>query len=175
MMNKTIGVWFSCGVASAVAAKLTLDLYGKENNVIILNNPVIEEDEDNLRFKDDISQWLKVEILTVENSKFPDHSAVTVWGKRRYMSGIKGAPCTQELKKKARQEYESNNHIDYHVLGFTSDEFKRHERFILNERDNVLPVLIDAGITKDECFKIINEAGIALPRVYSMGLSLIHI
>ena len=89
--------------------------------------------------------------------------------KRKYISGVLGAPCTQELKKKARQEWETNNPHDYIVLGFTSDEKKRHDRFILTERQNVLPVLIDENISKQDCFKIIQEAGIKLPEIYSMG------
>jgi hypothetical protein len=85
------------------------------------------------------------------------------------MSGIAGAPCTQELKKKARQEWEAKNHFDYMVLGFTADERKRHDRFVLTERSNALPVLIDLGITKQDCFGIIKNAGIKLPVMYELG------
>ena len=35
MKDKNITVWFSCGAASAVASKVTLDLYGANNNVRI--------------------------------------------------------------------------------------------------------------------------------------------
>lgn len=41
--DKTIVVWFSCGAASAVAAKLAVDMYGADNNVMIVNNPIKEE------------------------------------------------------------------------------------------------------------------------------------
>ncbi|MGC8064282.1 hypothetical protein, partial [Salmonella enterica] len=51
--EKTIAVWFSCGAASAVAALKTLEKYSGQYTVRIINNPVIEEDEDNLRFKHD--------------------------------------------------------------------------------------------------------------------------
>jgi hypothetical protein len=33
----------------------------------------------------------------------------------------------------------------------------------------VLPILIDAGITKAECFDIIKAAGISRPRIYDLG------
>lgn len=85
------------------------------------------------------------------------------------MSGVAGAPCTLELKKKARQEWEANNHHDFMVLGFTADEKKRHELFKSRERSNIVPVLIDLGITKEMCFKIIKDAGIELPRIYKLG------
>ena len=47
-MKTVIGVWFSKGAASAVAAKKTIEIYGKYHDVIIINNPVDEEDADNI-------------------------------------------------------------------------------------------------------------------------------
>jgi hypothetical protein len=75
MKNQEITVWFSCGAASAVAAKKTLELYGTENNVRVVNNPVKEEHPDNQRFLKDVEQWLGVEIEYAINTKFPDCSA----------------------------------------------------------------------------------------------------
>lgn len=168
-MKKTIAVWFSCGAASAVASKRTIEKYGETHNILIVNNPVDEEDDDNRRFMDDVSKWLGQPIIQAVNSKANTTSAVDIWDKRKYMSGINGAPCTLVLKKEARYEFEKSNKIDYHVLGFTADEVGRHERFVKYERENVLPVLIEDGITKQMCFDIITSAGIKLPRVYSMG------
>jgi hypothetical protein len=165
---KIIAVWFSCGAASAVAAKKTIEKYGKTYIVKVLNNPIKEEHHDNVRFKTDVSDWLGVEIESVTNPSYPSCSAVDVWDDRQYMSGIKGAPCTMLLKKEARRKWEMTNQCDYHVLGFTADEKNRHEAFI-NERPNTLPVLIDAGITKSDCFREIKAAGIALPEIYNLG------
>ena len=39
-----ITVWFSCGAASAVAAKKTIELYGDIATIRVVNNPVAEED-----------------------------------------------------------------------------------------------------------------------------------
>jgi hypothetical protein len=164
-----IAVWFSCGAASAVAAKETLRRYGHLARIRVLNNPVMEEDPDNRRFLADVSDWLGLPIETVINPAWPDASANTVWEKRRGMSFPHGAPCTVELKKRARQQWEQDNRADWHVLGFTADEQARHARFTLTERANVLPVLIDAGIDKKQCFDILRKDGIALPRVYLMG------
>ena len=58
MKDQHIAVWFSCGAASAVAARVTLDVYGKDNKVSILNNPILEEGEDNQRFLRDVQDWL---------------------------------------------------------------------------------------------------------------------
>jgi len=165
----TIVVWFSCGAASAVAAQRTLEKYGDFCNVRIVNNPVKEEDDDNRRFLLDIERWLNVNIEIAINPLFPKCSAEEVWSHAKFMSSPFGAPCTKELKKKARQVWEQNNHVDWHVLGFTSEEQGRYDRFVLTERSNVLPVLIDDTITKQTCVYILEEAGIALPRIYQLG------
>lgn len=165
----TIAVWFSCGAASAVAAKLTIDKYGKDCIIRVMNNPVIEEDQDNRRFLKDCEKWLGVEIEIVTNKDFPNASANEIWKKRKYMSGVEGAPCTTILKKQARQQWEDRNKHDWLVLGFTADEKGRHDKFVSTERSNLLPILIDAGLTKKDCWRIIEEAGIGLPFVYKMG------
>ena len=60
--NKVIAVWFSCGAASAVAAKKTIEKYGTNNTVRVINNPVKEEDDDNQRFLLDVEKWLGIKI-----------------------------------------------------------------------------------------------------------------
>lgn len=164
-----IAVWLSGGAASAVAAKLTVEKYGKENEVLLLNNPIAEEDADNQRFINDVSMWVNRKVKSVTNPKWPTCSAYDVWEKRRFMSGTKGAACTGELKIRARQEWENKNHCDYHVLGFTIEEKERFERFKLTERKNTIAPLVDEHITKQRCFDILASAGIALPRVYLIG------
>ena len=69
MKNKVIAVWFSCGAASAVAAKLTVDKYGADNQILIVNNPVDEEDSDNIRFRKDVESWICYEIIEAVNHK----------------------------------------------------------------------------------------------------------
>lgn len=74
-----IAVWFSCGAASAVAAKRTIERYGNLCTVRVINNPVAEEDKDNRRFLSDVQDWLGYEIETCINPKFPTASAYDVW------------------------------------------------------------------------------------------------
>ncbi len=166
---ETIAVWFSCGAASAVAAMLTKQQYGDTCLVRVLNNPVIEEDADNVRFMRDVEAWLRLPIETVKNHKYPNCSAVEVWERRGYMSGNAGAPCTLELKKMARQQFEMDNDIDWHVLGFAAGEESRFCNFQEQERRNTLPVLIEAGMSRADCYKYLKEVGIAPPRSYEEG------
>lgn len=165
-----IAVWFSCGAASAVAAKLTIEKYANTHDILVVNNPIAEEHPDNLRFKSDVEKWLGVQIIEAKNKQYPKCSIVEVFDKRKFMSGVRGAPCTALLKKEARYQLECKHTIDFHVLGFTADEAKRHEAFVRGERSNVLPVLIGTGITKKQCFVILAEAGVAIPQPYLDGL-----
>lgn len=169
MSKKVIAVWFSCGAASAVALKKTVEIYGETHTVIAVNNPVDEEDEDNRRFLNDVGKWVGVEILTAVNEDLGHTSAVKLWDKFKFMAGIRKFVCTPLLKKEARYQFEKKNTIDFHVLGFTFEEKGRHERFVKFERENVLPVLIDLEITKGDCFREIEAAGIELPRMYKLG------
>jgi|TARA_R110000824_G_scaffold160965_7_gene336085 hypothetical protein len=167
--NKDITVWFSCGVASAVAAKYTLMRYGEHNRIRIVNNPVKEEHEDNQRFLKDVETWLGVKIEQAISKEFPEYSAEEVWKKYKYMAGIAGAPCTMRLKKHARQQWEQRNNSDHIVLGFTYEEKNRASRFKLTERDTLIPVLIDEKLTKQDCFDVIDKADIRPPKIYEHG------
>lgn len=171
MQDKIITVWFSCGAASAVSAKKTLEAYGEKNTIHIFNNPIKEEHPDNRRFLKDCEKWLGHPITILTHPKYPNQSARDVWEDRRYMAGPDGAPCTMILKQEVRRRWEMINHYDYRVLGFTADarEKKRWRDFNDNNGGNTLPVLIELGITKGDCFRIIQDAGIELPEIYKLG------
>lgn len=163
-----IAVWFSCGAASAAALKMTLERFPDEE-VRAVNQPIAEEHQDNRRFLRDVAEWCGIEIEEYTASKYPSGSAVEVWEHRKAMSFPHGAPCTRHLKIEARQEWEANNRPDWHVLGYTAEEKGRHDRFVRTERENVIPVLIDAGMTKAACGDMVRAAGIRLPAVYGYG------
>lgn len=168
-MKETIAVWFSCGAASAVAAKKTIEMYGNTHNILVVNNPVKEEHEDNRRFLLDVQEWIQHPIIEATNKNFPNASIVEVFDKRKYMSNEYGAPCTLLLKKEARYQFEKQNKIDWHVLGFPIDEWERQYKFNMGERANTLPVLISNLIPKNDCFRILKKANIKLPEIYSLG------
>jgi hypothetical protein len=169
MAGDTIVVWFSNGAASAAAAYETIRRYDVICDVRLVNNPIVEEDEDNLRFQADVSRWLSAKIVLHGNPNYPANSAVDIWERRGAMVFPKGAPCTVHGKKEARQDYERLHKVDWHVLGFTAEETKRYDRFVLTERANVLPVLIEAGMTKDDCAALLRANGVEPPRVYAEG------
>lgn len=165
----TIVVWFSNGAASAVAWQETIQKYGNLCQVVAVNNPIKEEDEDNLRFARDVSAWLGQDLVYALNPRFPGASTVEVWEKERAMCFPHGAPCTKHLKRFAREHYERTHRVDWHVFGFTVEEKDRHERFVLGERSNVLAILIEAKLTKQQCYDRLISEGVIPPRMYEMG------
>jgi hypothetical protein len=167
MQGKIIVVWFSCGAASAVAVKKTIEIYGESNLIRVINNPIKEEHPDNRRFLNDIENWLGIKIESLTNRNYPESSAVDVWEKKKAMSFVKGAPCTTALKKEARHQWQKDNDADYHVMGFTSEERDRHDRW--SEPTPLLPVLIDAKLSKQDCFDELARNNIKLPEVYLLG------
>ena len=161
-MSRTVA-WFSCGAASAVAAKLAL----QTNPETILARCIVgNEHPDNWRFARDVAHWLGVEIVELTSAKYPD--AWAVWEQRRFLNGPHGALCTVELKKKVRMAYQRED--DTQVFGFTSEEQNRAGRFTANnfEIDARFP-LIEQGLTKTDCFEIIKGQGIELPAMYRLG------
>ena len=169
MEGKHIAVWFSCGVASAVAAKITIEMYGEKNRISIVNNPIKEEHPDNRRFLADVERWLNRPISYGISPRYPDQSCESVWEYRQYMSGVSGAVCTHELKKRVRQEWERIHKPDYTVLGFTAEEKRRADRFRETERDTLLTPLINLNLSKQDCFDIVMAEGIPLPEIYHYG------
>ncbi len=153
--------WFSCGAASAVATKLI------EPDVVAYCETG-SEDEDNARFMDDCQVWFGQEITTLQNPKFS--STWDVWEKRRYISGIAGAPCTSELKIEPRLVFQRSD--DIHVFGYTADSADVKRANSLREHWpelNVVTPLIERGLTKAACIAMVEKAGIKPPRVYAMG------
>jgi hypothetical protein len=126
------------------------------------------EHPDNARFFKDVERWIGKSIEIISSAKYA--SVDDVFEKRRYMAGIRGAICTTEMKKIPRYEYQYPN--DLHIFGMTADEEKRIARFESSKDNQDLEaewMLRDAGITKDACYRMLEDAGIELPAMYSLG------
>ena len=160
-------VWFSCGAASAVALRNAIKIYG-DMVVPVYCNTSENEHPDNPRFMRAIEAWLGVKVVTISSEKYK--SIEEVAEKTGYMAGIKGARCTVELKKVPRFRFQTGGEL--HIFGFTSDKKERQRAIDFAENNHDLQLawpLIDAEITKEECFKILQDAGIAIPELYLMG------
>lgn len=157
--------WFSDGIASAIMTKLVLR---EHTDALVVNCDTGSEDEDNYRFRDECARWFGREITVLKNDAFEDNHAV--WTKRRYMSGIGGAPCTMELKVAPRLAFQQPD--DVHVFGYTWDgrDIARFEAFQKNYPDlTARAPLIEREITKANCLAMMQDVGIEPPRTYAMG------
>lgn len=167
-MNVTrVVVWFSAGVASAVAAKIAADKYAGILPVHLVNTDTGSEDDDNFRFMDDVAAWLDIPLEIIRNEKYVDTFAV--YDSTGFMKNEFGAKCTVELKKVPRRQYEDLRG-DLQVFGYDADEIERASRFTENNPEvNAWFPLIEAGITKPMARQMLAQAGILEPVTYSLG------
>lgn len=157
--------WFSCGAASAVAAKLAVDEYG-DKCVVVYCDTSKSEHPDNMRFLADVERWIGKPILKLKSEKYD--SVEQVFQERRYMSGIKGAICTTEMKKLPRLHWQDFD--DVHIWGLTFDEQKRIKQFEQNNPELRLRwILRDHQLGKKQCLQLVEQAGIRLPEMYALG------
>ena len=163
---------FSCGAASAVATKITIATHEalsalSDTELIIVNAYIKEEHVDNRRFYADCQKWFGWPITTIQNDKY-GASTHEVWRQKRYIKGMRGAPCSLELKRKMLATFDRPG--DVKVIGFTKGEEDRYddlcERF---PKETFHAPLIEAGLSKEDCFAIVDRAGIKLPEMYLKG------
>jgi 3'-phosphoadenosine 5'-phosphosulfate sulfotransferase (PAPS reductase)/FAD synthetase len=157
-------VWFSCGAASACAAKLTLEQYPDAE--ILYCDTLAFEHPDNRRFIADVEKWTGKEIKILKSEKYKD--IFDVFDKTGWLVGHGMARCTIDLKRNVREKYQ--NPWDYHVFGFGIDEQSRIERFVRDNPELCLYFpLFDAGMNKQDCLNMLMQANIKLPTMYKMG------
>jgi 3'-phosphoadenosine 5'-phosphosulfate sulfotransferase (PAPS reductase)/FAD synthetase len=157
-------VWFSCGAASAVAAKMAVKKY--PDCEVLYCDTLAYEHPDNMRFLRDVEKWIGKPITLLKSEKYKD--IYDVFEKTGWLVGVGGARCTTELKKNVRKAYQRIG--DLHIFGLTADEEKRIDRFEdQNPELEVEWMLADAEITKNDCYRILQQAGIELPEMYKLG------
>jgi len=151
------------GGGSAVATMYAVKKY---ENCEVVYCDTGGEHPSNHKFLLDIQKEIGKKITILKNDKYKDH--FDVFEKTRYLNGIKGARCTTELKKKLRIKYQRPD--DIHIFGYTLEEKNRAERFeSFNPELKVDWVLIEKGITKENCLGILWQKGIKLPKMYDLG------
>lgn len=171
-MTKRIICWFSCGAASAVAAKLILQSNDERKagrEIIIARNWIAEEHPDNDRFEREAAAWLGHPIIHVTNEKYCG-SVFKVQDEVKFIKHPRsgGAPCTRLLKKEMRKQFQRPG--DIHVFGLHIGEEDRVDQFLDDEPDvRAWFPLIERGMTKLDCHQMISDAGIAMAAMYRLG------
>jgi hypothetical protein len=159
---------FSCGAASALATKLTLQ-ENDPKDVLIINAFIKEEHEDNRRFLKDCEEWFGHPILVLRDEKY-GASTDEVWRRKRFMKGMNGAPCSLEIKRKILNSVKQEG--DLVILGLTCDEQDRFDRLcdhFPEEASSFRVPLIERGINKEHCLSVIKKIGLELPLMYRLG------
>lgn len=161
--------WWSAGVTSAVATKLAIEKYGKEN-VLISYQETGQAHPDNKRFIKECEEWYGKEISSIQNAKYKN--PLDLAKKIRFLAGAKGNRCTGTLKVDMRQYVEKHNKWDHQVFGF---EFHKKEvnralkiidQYPLSK--SIFP-LIEKKLTKPNALYILEKAGIRKPRHYELS------
>lgn len=167
-MKKIIG-WWSGGVTSAVACKLAKERF-PEYDVEIIMMDTKNEDKDTYRFKSDCERWYgkKISTITALGGRF--ENIQDVWTNAKSLNVAHGAICSSTLKRDLRVSWEKENTWDYQVFGFDFSEFKRAKSMVLNYPDTkaIFPLLM-FGFSKEDCIKILQDAGIDIPKTYHYG------
>jgi hypothetical protein len=165
-MARTV-VWFSCGAASAISARLTLN---DEPGAVVAYCATRSEHPDNERFMQDCQRWFNRAVTRISSLDYQD--TWDVWERRKYLAGVSGAPCTVKLKVGPRLVWQQPT--DIHVFGYTADATDIRRAQLL--RDNypemqIRTPLIERGLTKANCLALIEGAQIKLPAMYLIGFA----
>lgn len=158
--------WWSGGITSAVACKIAIDKWGAVPVYIETGS----HHPDTIRFKEDCEKWYGKSIETIQSSKYTSHFDVIE--KDKYVNGPTGARCTLMLKRRVRELWEKTANISGYVWGFEAGakEEGRAARIKTAQPkyEHHFP-LIDAGLSKIDCIKLVQEVGIDIPVMYKLG------
>ncbi|CAH9012669.1 putative Phosphoadenosine phosphosulphate reductase [Vibrio phage 168E36-1] len=168
-MKPRLVCWYSHGAASLMATKLAIknqpELY-PDHEVIVACIHIEDEYHEPERMGS-VEAFLDHPVTIIKDTKF-NASVDVVIEKTRYMAGVYGARCTKELKKAVRLEWQRDD--DVHVFGFDKNESHRTDQVLDTEPTlEIYTPLIDANLSKSDCFLIMTEAGLSLPYMYQKG------
>ncbi len=155
------------GVNSAVMTKLAL----AENPDVIPVHCDLGDSvhEDSHRFINDLEDWYGKPIIRIRSEEYANIDEV--FEKRKYLSGMNGAPCTGATKVVPRMNFQLPS--DIHLWGYAADKLdaKRFTRMLsdhphLHQRSP----LIELGMTKKDTHAYLADHGIKRPWVYEIGM-----
>lgn len=196
-IKKNIICWWSGGITSAVACKIAIDFYGKENCRVIFID-TCNEHYDTYRFFIDCEKMygVPIEIITgikdynpivsgykdifksrslyfQPNKNVHFYSIEDVWKHHFSLNVSFGAICSTELKRKVREEWQKENDYKSQVFGF---EFERKEMnraiSLKNNHPKAKPIfpLLMLAYDKKDCLKLFNDWDVEIPQAYKDGL-----
>jgi len=154
--------WFSAGVSSAVATKLS-------SPDLIIYNPVADMHPDTERFIKDCEMWFGKKVTRLSGRVSTVEEACRLSACITIPNSF--TACTKHLKISVRKAWEAQNlgsHV--YVWGLDKKEVGRAESLVSRDpyNEHIFP-LIDNGISKQEAHAILQKAGIKRPSMYAEG------
>ncbi|MGD2350816.1 hypothetical protein ACP8H2_03500 [Bacillus subtilis] len=117
---------FSGGAGSAYVAYYMVQAFGKENCKLFFTN-TLWEDEDNLRFMDEVSEYIGLEITEILDGRTPEE----VFYDYKFLGNSRLAKCSEELKVRQTliylEELRDNEKLEP-VLYFGIAPHEKHRR-----------------------------------------------
>lgn len=164
-----IVAWFSGGATSTIACKIALETLSDVELVYIETG---SHHSDAMRYLEDCQRWLGQKIQIIRSERY--ENVFDVIKRRRFLNGPAGALCTSELKRMVREKFERENDVKGHVWGFDCEEREKNraKRMLIKypKFEHHFP-LIEHNLTKQDCLRMITDAGIELPAMYRLGYS----
>jgi len=144
---------------------LTLDRH-PDRDVHLVYCDTGSEHPDNVRFLRECEAWLGQDVEVIKSTKYDD--IWDVFDRTRWLVGPNGARCTTELKRVPRKGYQHPEVL--HVFGYDATERHRAVRLVANNPEIYLEFpLLEAGMSKVDCARMVKLAGIELPAMYLLG------
>lgn len=168
-MKYNIVSWWSGGVTSAIACKLSIDIFGIDNVDFIFID-TYNEDDDTYRFKKDCEKWWGKKIETISAIPEKWKNIEEIWYHYKSLNVATGAICSTELKRYVRERWQKQNEFNHQVFGFDFSETKRAISISKNHADTkaIFPLLL-YGLVKQDCYNMLIDCGIKPPAVYDSG------
>lgn len=164
----------SSGVPSSVAAHRVLQRYGHERVQLVFCD-TRWEDEDNYRFLEDVSRWLKQRVVHLVDGRTP----LQVAEDRKIVPNTRFAPCTDALKLRMMRKYVSGLtrlgiRVTLHI-GMDSKDEKKGRCEAPRKNWGKMGVAVEYPLlwSPVEYYpnEVIESANIPIPRMYNMGYS----
>lgn len=129
---------FSGGAGSAYVAYYMVQAYGKENCKLFFTN-TLWEDEDNLRFMDEISEYIGLEITEILDGRTPEE----VFYDYKFLGNSRLAKCSEELKVRQTliylEEMRDNEKVEPILyFGIAPHEKHRRDDSHVRRRSNII-------------------------------------
>lgn len=162
----------SGGVTSWAAARLVKDrIMGAGDDLVLLFADTLQEDDDVYRFLHDGARDIGVPVTRVCYGMTPWQ----VFWKRKMLGDNRSAVCSVMLKRKQLDRWRRENcdpSGSLHHVGLDAMEvnrFETHARILREKGWNARAPLIEYRLSKPQCIKMAEDAGLVLPAAYSEG------